>query len=280
MSTRALVLGGGGVAGIAWETGVLTGLADSGVDVTGADLVVGTSAGSTVAAQVTGDQSLEDLFARQVDPDRSPVELAAPSGLADLEQFFAEAVAATSSAVELRVAVGAMALETDTVPEEVRLQIIAGRLPRHRWPDRPVRIVAVDALTGDERIFDEGGTVPLVNAVAASCAVPGVWPPVTIDGRRYIDGGFRSVLNADLAEGFDAVLILAPIDELLPVSPNVSAGMERLSAGSRVHFIRADEAAVAAFGPDLLDPAVRGPAARAGRDQGRAVAGSVHALWG
>jgi NTE family protein len=116
MSTRALVLGGGGVAGIAWETGVLTGLADSGVDVTGADLVVGTSAGSTVAAQVTGDHSLEDLFARQVDPARSPVELAAPSGLADLEQFFAEAVAATSSAVELRVAVGAMALERTPFP--------------------------------------------------------------------------------------------------------------------------------------------------------------------
>jgi NTE family protein len=279
MSTRALVLGGGGVAGIAWETGVLTGLADCGVDVTGADLVVGTSAGSTVAAQITGDLSLEDLFARQVDPARSPAELAAPSSLADLEQFFARAVAATSSGMELRVAVGAMALSTDTVPEEERLKIIAGRLPNHSWPERPVRIVAVDALTGDERVFDEGGTVPMVDAVAASSAVPGIWPPVTIDGRRYIDGGFRSVLNADLAEGCDSVLILAPIDELLPVTPDVSAGMDRLRAGSRVHVVRPDEAAVAAFGPDLLDPAIRGPAAQSGRDQGRAAAGSVQSLW-
>ncbi|HEY6623800.1 MAG TPA: patatin-like phospholipase family protein [Acidimicrobiales bacterium] len=280
MSTRALVLGGGGVAGIAWEIGVLTGLADSGVDATGADLVVGTSAGSTVAAQVTGNLSLEDLFARQVDPARSPAELAAPSSLADLEQFFAEAVAATSSAMELRVAVGAMALTTDTVPEEERLKIIAGRLPSHTWPDRPVRIVAVDALTGEERVFDEGGTVPMVDAVAASSAVPGVWPPVTVDGRRYIDGGFRSVLNADLAEGYDSVLILAPIDELLPVTSDVSGGMDRLRAGSRVQFVRPDEASVTAFGPDLLDPAIRGPVARAGRDQGRAVAGSVESLWG
>ncbi len=279
MITRALVLGGGGVAGIAWEIGVLTGLADRGVDVTGADLVVGTSAGSTVAAQVTSDLTLEDLFARQVDPARSPAELGAPSSLAGLEQFFAEAVAATSSALELRVAVGAMALTTDTVPEEERLTIIAGRLPNHTWPERPVRIVAVDALTGAERVFDEGGAVPLVDAVAASSAVPGVWPPVTIDGRRYIDGGFRSVLNADLAEGYDSVLILAPIDELLPLSPDVSAGVDRLRTRSRVQVVRPDEASVAAFGPDLLDPAIRGPVARAGRDQGRAAASSVQSLW-
>jgi NTE family protein len=280
MTTRALVLGGGGVAGIAWETGVLTGLADSGIDVTDADLVIGTSAGSTVTAQITSDPSLEDLFARQVDPAQGSGELTAPSSLADLEQFFVDAVATTSSALELRLAVGAMALETDTVPEAARLAVIAGRLPSHTWPDRPVRIVAVDAHSGDERIFDERGDVSLIDAVAASSAVPGVWPPVTIEGRRYIDGGFRSVLNADLAAGHDSVLILAPIDELLPVTPDVSAGMEKLQAHSRVQFIRPDEASTAAFGPDLLDPAAKGASARAGRSQGQALATSVRSLWG
>jgi len=280
MTTRALVLGGGGVAGIAWETGVLTGLADGGVDVTGADLVVGTSAGSTVAAQITSGVSLEDLFARLVDPERRPGELTAPTDLASLEQFWIDAVSSTSSAVELRKAVGALALETDTVPEAARLRVIAGRLPNHAWPDRAVRIVAVDTRTGEERVFDEGSGVSLVDAVAASCAVPGIWPPITIDGQRYMDGGIRSVLNADLAAGHDVVLILAPIEDLLPVSDEVSTGMKKLEAESRIHSVRPDEASTAAFGSDLLDPATRGPSARAGRVQGQALAASVRSFWG
>jgi NTE family protein len=280
MTTKALVLGGGGVAGIAWEVGVLTGLADGGVDVTGADLVVGTSAGSTVAAQITSGASLEDLFGRQVEPAAGSGELTAPTNLASLEQFWIDAVSTTSTALELRKAVGALALDTDTVPEAARLQVIAGRLPNHTWPHRPVRIVAVDARTGEERIFDEGGDVSLVDAVAASCAVPGIWPPITIGGRRYMDGGIRSVLNADLAVGHDVVLILAPIDDMLPVSDEVSAGMRKLGAESQVSTIRPDEASTAAFGSDLLSPATREPCARAGRSQGRAVAASVRSLWG
>jgi NTE family protein len=279
MTTRALVLGGGGVAGIGWETGVLIGLADGGVDVTGADLVVGTSAGSTVAAQITSGVSLEDLFDRQLEPPGRSGELTAPFDLASLEQFWIEAVSTASSALELRKAVGAMALETDTVPEAARLEVIAGRLPNHAWPNRPVRIVAVDARTGEERIFDEGGDVSLVDAVAASCAVPGIWPPITIDGRRFMDGGIRSVLNADLAVGHDLVLILAPIDEPLPMSDEVSAGMKELEAWSKIRTVRPDEASVAAFGSDLLHPDTREPSARAGRAQGQALAASVRSFW-
>jgi NTE family protein len=279
MTTRALVLGGGGVAGIAWETGVLTGLADGGVDVTGADLVVGTSAGSTVAAQITSGVSLEDLFGRLVEPAGGSGELTAPATLASLEQFWIDAVTTASSPLELRRAVGALALETDTVPEAARLQVIAGRLPNHTWPNRPVRIVAVEASTGEERIFDESGDVSLVDAVAASCAVPGIWPPITIDGQRYMDGGIRSALNADLAVGHDVVLILAPIDDMLPLADDVAAGMKKLEAESRVHTVRPDEASTAAFGSDLLDPATREPSARAGRIQGQAVAAAVRSFW-
>ena len=280
MTTRALVLGGGGVTGIAWETGILAGLADGGTDVTGADLVVGTSAGSTVAAQVTSDVPLADVFDRLVVPPGTAGELKAPAAVASLEHLWKDMVASTSGPLELRRAIGAMALATDTVPEEARLEVIAGRLPRHTWPGRPVRIVAVDALTGEVRIFDEGGDVTLVDAVAASSSVPGIWPPVTIDGRRYIDGGIRSVLNADLAAGHDVVLILAPIDEPLPVGPDVVAGMEALEARARILFVRPDEASTAAFGPDLLDPASREPSARAGRRQGQALAESVRSFWG
>ena len=68
MATRALVLGGGGVAGIAWELGLLSGWAGEGVDVREADLVVGTSAGSVVGAQLRLDGDLQSLFERQLLP--------------------------------------------------------------------------------------------------------------------------------------------------------------------------------------------------------------------
>src|ERR1700677_148088 len=82
-----LVLGGGGVAGIAWITGLLAGLADAGHDVTGVDLIVGTSAGSTVGAQLGSGVSLEELYARQTEPDRQTPEIMADL---DLEKFGAD----------------------------------------------------------------------------------------------------------------------------------------------------------------------------------------------
>jgi NTE family protein len=109
--------------------------------------------------------------------------------------------------------------------------------------------------------------------VAASCAVPRVWPPVTIGGRRYIDGGVWSLANVDLAEGCGRVLVLAPL-----VDPTVHAGLAALGSATAVELVTPDDDSVAAFGPDVLDPASRGPSARAGRAQGRNVADRVGAL--
>ena len=140
--------------------------------------------------------------------------------------------------------------------------------------------MAVDALSGEQRVFDEGGTVPMVDAVAASSAVPGVWPPVTIDGRRYIDGGFRLVLNADLAEGYDSVLILAPIEQLSPSPPTYRP--HGPASGRVPGPIVPGPAKLPS--PPRPRPASRPgdprPVAGAGRDEERAVAGSVELPWG
>ena len=88
--------------------------------------------------------------------------------------------------------------------------MIAGRLPSHEWPDCVLRIPAIDTASGELVAFDRGSGVALVDAVAASCAVPGAWPPVTIRDRRYMDGGVGSTLNLALAGDCDVAVALVP----------------------------------------------------------------------
>ncbi|MBB4687520.1 patatin-like phospholipase family protein [Amycolatopsis jiangsuensis] len=266
--SEALVLGGGGVAGIAWTVGLLTGLAEAGNDVTGADLVVGTSAGATVAAQLGSGLGLAGLYARQAEPGLQTEELQAEL---DLEKFGA-LLERNVGGPELRRAVGRFALESPTVPQERRRAVIAARLPSHEWPSRALKIVAVEAETGEATVFGNASGVPLVDAVAASGAVPGVWPPVTIGAHRYVDGGVRSGENADYAIGFDRVLVIAPMGETeqpFAERPLPEVTDQLRASGAKVAIIGPDAASLEAIGPNVLDPATRTPAAEAGRTQGR-----------
>ena len=274
--TKTLVLGGGGLAGIAWQTGVLAGLAAEGVDVAAtADRLIGTSAGANVAAQLASGLPLDELFARQADPARQNEELT-PTGisgyelLATLERIAREA----ADPIERRRRVGEFAVGAQTVGEAERRAVITRRLPEHGWPARALTVVAVDAATGETRLFDAGSGAGLVDAVAASSAVPGVWPPVTIGDRRYVDGGVRTMTNADLAAGADQVLVLAPLPD--PALEEDVAGLRRTA---RVAVLTPNEASVAAFGIDPLNPAVRTPSAHVGLAQGREAVDAVRRVW-
>jgi NTE family protein len=269
---RALVLGGGGVAGIAWITGLLTGLAEAGQDVTGADLIVGTSAGATVAAQVGSGLGLDQLFRRQTEPALQSREIMAKLDLDQLAADWAEIMQGVTSAEDALRRVGAYALAADTVPEAERRAVIESRLPSHEWPSRRMLLVAVDAQTGQTRVFDHDSGASLVDAVGASCAVPGVWPPVTIGGRRYVDGGVRSSDNADLAAGYGQILVISPLgyDSPIPSPMPLRTVVGQLrEGGSEVTVIAPDQASAAAIGVNALDPATRVPAAEAGLAQGR-----------
>ena len=269
---QALVLGGGGVAGIAWTTGLLTGLAEAGQDVTGADLIIGTSAGATVAAQVGSGLPLDDLFARQTQPALQSREIPIELDLDKLAADWAEAMAGVTSAEEMLRRAGAYALAADTVPEAKRRAVIESRLPSRAWPTRRVQLVAVDAETGQPYVFDSQSGAELVDAVAASCAVPGIWPPVTIGGRRYIDGGVRSSDNADLAQGSERIVIISPLgyDSPIPSPQPLRQVVGQLrDRGSEVIVMVPDQASAAAIGANPLDPGTRVPAAEAGRAQGR-----------
>ena len=279
-TTRALVLGGGGLAGIGWEVGVLAGLAAEGVDVRDADLLVGTSAGSAVASQLGHATSLEEVYEQQLLPPDT--ELDVELDLRAIGRAFLAAMEGGPSQQELLARVGRLSLEADTASEADRLAAIASRLSHADWPATRLLVTAVEATTGAFRAFSADDGVPLVDAVAASCAVPMVWPPVTLAGTRWIDGGVRSVTNADLALGHDRVLVVAPMT--VPAGSPVGAGLEREvaeleAAGASVVVVTGDEEAVAAFGSNPLDPATRAPSARIGFAHGRRVALDVAALW-
>lgn len=282
MTATALVLGGGGITGIAWELGILAGLARAGLDLTRADLVVGTSAGSVVGAIVTMGEPLETAYDRQV--GRAPAavptqrERAARVGVGLVLRFARSALDRDEQRARARI--GAMALATRTVPEQERRDIIAGRLGDATWPtSQKLLVTAVAADDGAFVAFGADSGVPLVDAVAASCAVPGVWPPVTINGRRYIDGGTRSPANVDLAAGAAVVIVLAPISVAMRRDMRVAAQVAALPAGTRSVVITPDAAARRAIGRNVLDPARRAPSAEAGAAQAATEVDAVRAAW-
>jgi NTE family protein len=277
-SKRALVLAGGGIAGIAWETGILQGIADESPETVDAllasDILVGTSAGSTVSAQLGSGLSLEELFERQVGAESA--ELDPGVSIDNVTDLFVKAMLTpnTTEAQKLQ-GIGAVALNTVTVDPAVRRRVIEQRLPSHDWPHRVLRISAIDIDTGELVTLDSRSGVSLVDAVAASCAVPGVWPVVTIGRRRFMDGGIGSPVNMALAADCDTAVALVPQGRTTPSPFGAGAAEEVEGFHGRSLGIFADDDALAAFGKNPLDPACRVPSAQAGRAQGRRVAAGV-----
>jgi NTE family protein len=293
---RALVLGGGGAAGNAWSIGVIAGLLDGGLDVTDADLIIGTSAGSTAAAQITSaspTQLLADILSaapqQRTGPAGSDGRRAPMGPVADHMRMTSEIIAAAEDAADMRRRLGAAALEMDAASDgsgQARWRAtVAARLPSQLWPDQAMLIVAVDADTGEPLVFDRHSGVDLADAVAASCANGFGVPPYGIGDTRYIDGGYRrSSENADLAAGYGRVLVLSPLGgrTRAPLDWGMQLAVqadELRAAGSRVETVLPDSDSRKAFGGNLTDPSTRPPAARAGYDQGRALAGQLTEFW-
>jgi NTE family protein len=250
---------------------LLLGLAERGVDVTDADLFVGTSAGSVTAAQVTTGIPLEKMFEAQI--AATTTEIAASIGTAVLLRF-AVAGLWPGDRRKGRAWLGRASLRARTVPESDRLAVIRQRVGTERWPETPLKIAAVVAETGEFVVFDKTSGVSLVDAVAASCAVPLVWPPMTVDG------GARSAANVDLAKGHDRVVVIAPITAAARRSDKPQVQAAALGPGVRSVVVSPTDAALTAIGRNPLDPARRAPAAEAGRAQAAEVAERVRAAWG
>lgn len=281
MTNRALVLGGGGVTGIAWELGILAGLAEQGLDLTDADIVVGTSAGSVVGAQITSGLPVAGLYDDQLTP--ADKEIGAHFGRGTILRLLAPMLVPGSATKRLR-RVGRAALKAQPGPADARVEVIRGRIGIGAWPDRDLRITAVNAETGQAPVLTRTSGVDLVRVVAASCAVPIVWPPVPLNGVPHIDGGIRSAANVDRAVGADRVVVLAPLARTLSRHQSIPAQLERLANAAGSDFasvvVSPDKQALADIGKNVLDPAKRADAARTGHRQAASCLDAVAAAWG
>jgi NTE family protein len=285
---RALVLGGGGVVGVAWETALIQGLREGGVDVGEADVVVGTSAGSMVGTRVAAGHDLD--LAEPRDAERDSIEIPLPEGGFDMDQMN-QVFALWSGAEEMTDAlcaeIGALARSSRTASQDAWVASTGGSLGVHDWPETELRICAVDVDTGEFVVHTRRSGAPLHRAIASSCAIPSMFPPIEISERHYMDGGVRSGTSADvvLDAAIDVALVIAPICAATAVfgalaERSMNAEAEQLRAGgARVCCVIPGEHEVAAFGPSLMDPARVAASAEAGYARGLELARGEAALW-
>ncbi|MEV7663197.1 patatin-like phospholipase family protein [Paenarthrobacter sp. NPDC089316] len=313
---RALVLGGGGSTGNAWLIGVVAGLYDAGMDVTAADLTIGTSAGATAAAQIAGATPPE-LFNATVDPatlsPRAFAELGSKgsgAGQGSAGQSAGQPAAgqlapraqganhvaehmertrkildAALDMADMRRRMGAAALDMAAAMEGASVRwrtTVASRLPQQAWPEGSMLLTAVDAKTGEPVVFDRYSGVDLADAVAASCASGFAY---SIGSNQYIDGGYRTnAENADLAAGYPRVLVLSPFGGRTRTprewGMHLEAQVEALrGSGSQVQTVYPDTASEFMFGVNAMDLSLRPRAARTGYEQGQSLAGELAAFW-
>jgi NTE family protein len=274
VDSSALVLGAGGITGIAWQLGVVIGLRQRGVDLTAAGLVVGTSAGAVTGALLaTGvDPADAAVIEARLGPDEPPLRPDWTLGA----QAFALLTNENLDAREVRAGIGALALAADVGDEDALVASFARRLPVHAWPARRLLVTVVDTADGAPVAWDRDAGVPLVRAVAASCAVPCLFPPVTVNGGRYMDGGVRSRTNADLAAGCDPIVVLAP---RMPMLPGAGKEVDALRASATVVLVTPDPATADAVGRNVFDTTRWKPVLEAGIAQGRARSAEIGAVW-
>jgi NTE family protein len=303
--SKALVLSGGGAVGIAWQTGLAAGLARHGVVLADAPFILGTSAGSAVGAQLALGRDPEEQLARyqsagarsgdRDDASSPPPPVVGGAGgvgdrMARLMELMGEAAREDASPLEVRQVIGRFALDAETGPEERFVEVFR-YLAGEPWPE-VFRCTAVDAQTGEFRVWDRDSGAELNRAVASSCAVPGLFPPITIAGNRYMDGGMRSGASGDLAAGHERVLLVTLMGpERLALQgddPRLAAMRARaahetdavIEAGGTVEVVAPDAESAAVMGINLMDAALGPAAALAGARQGEASAPALRAFWG
>lgn len=284
MTRTALVLGGGGALGIAWETGVLAGLQRAGVDVTAADLLVGTSAGSVVSTQIAQGHSLDELVDRHLESQPDGIEANMDFDPQTLLSIFQKWAALPEVTEKDCAEIGTMALAARTVSEDSWVTSFAELIDAD-WPNRELLLTAVDAESGKFRAWSKDDGIDVRRAVAASCAVPGMFPCVSFNGRRYQDGGVRSGTSADLTKGYDSVLIIAPIgggttgiDTLLGRQAKAEAAA-LIEGGTHTDLVFPDAQAMEAIGPNRMDGTRRPITAQAGLRQGAELAKVIESTW-
>lgn len=293
---RGLVLGAGGFLGAAWTLGALAAVQDAtGWDVTGADLMIGTSAGSVLAALLRAGHPVDELVGAHLRGSRGGRATRVPDMPAPVLDLGPAGEPSAPGMPHLRVGSLPLALRALRSPRRVSpVAVAAALLPRGRrrlksvgavvrdayrgrpWPEGTL-LVAMDYETGERVAFGAPASPrsTVTRAVMASCAVPGWYEPVRIRRVPYVDGAICSPCNADLAldAGLDEIYVLAPMASLEPDRPRSALGrLERLYrramtnrvheevrrlevAGIRVHLLTPNAEDLEVMGVNMMEPA-------------------------
>lgn len=277
LSTRALVLGGGGVTGIAWEVGILTGLLEAGIDLHSADAIIGTSAGAFVGAAVASGYDMNKLFSLQIEPNESEIAASVSEDL--VKAWYHAFKTGGSNPDNVGAEFGKIAKKNpEPVSSNLRSSVVEARLVTTDWPQK-LQVTAIHADTGKLHVFNESSGVSLIDAVSASGAVPGVWPLVHINGEAWIDGGMVSTTNARLADNYERVVILSPMPKGFGSIPGAAEDAAAMSANANVVLITPDEQSIKAIGPNPYDPTICSAVAIAGRAQSKQIADAIRSIW-
>jgi NTE family protein len=229
--------------------------------------------------------ALVEPFTGKEEPAPPPSASMSKPVLSQLVAKIMEAYAGVHPNEEVCREIGAWALQTSVVSEEeyvARFAASLAGLPEAIWPERKFACTAVDAVSGQFVRWDNASGVPLARAIASSCAVPGIASPISINGRRYIDGGMRSATNADLAKGYGVVVVVSVSSQAVPEALRRPLERELLAlrdSGSRVEVLTPDAGSLEAFGPNLMDFGRRPAAAASGMRQGKAGLDTLLNLW-
>ncbi|GFZ30852.1 patatin [Clostridium zeae] len=275
--TRAVVLGGGGVTGIAWEIGIITALLQEGIDLSEADVIIGTSAGSFVGTALASGYDMRKLYDSQFIPNKSEVNVSVGSEIMKL--WTAAFIYGKDDKKKIGKLFGDIAKKYPSkISKEERQAVVESRLTTTIWPSK-LKVTAVDAETGDLHVFDKDSDTSLIDAVNASGAVPGLWPFVAFNDRDWIDGGMVSSTNAFLSGSYDKVVILSPMPQKYGLVPSVKEDVEEMRKRAAVSLIIPDNDSILAIGKNPYAPTHAASSAKAGFEQGiREVAG-VYKTW-
>ena len=286
---RALVLGGGGVIGVAWEAGLIQGLFERGVDLRECDAFVGTSAGAIISARLAaGLMPFAPGELRPEGADGANVDMARIDMKALGKAFnMWSKIERTTPAHAREIGLVARTLYRDTEANWIRgISAIAGAAAD--WPDKPFFINAVDTETGERVAFDNLHGVELGRAIAASAAVPGIFSSVEIDGKLYMDGQVHSSTHADVllthprAKRPDEVVIAMPTNSR--TAPGIGAHAEREVAaeiealkavGCIIRFVTPTAEHAVRLGTNLMDSKKIPDAYAVGLETGHALASEL-----
>lgn len=275
--TKALVIGGGGITGMAWEAGILAGLMEKGIQLNHADTVLGTSAGSFISALLLNNYDMKAYYQylSQHKDENDTAELT--------PDLYKRWVAAVVDGGDDQIKVGKMfgQIAEDfkpTISPEQRKAAVKVRLRDSEWQPQ-LNVTALDIETGQLNIFSEKDGISLMDAVMASGAVPGIWPYVEYNGRKYMDGGFVNSANTLAVSSAEEIIVIAPLDQKQGQLPSVHEDVAQLKQTKQVTLITPNQASRSIIGTNIYDNTKLEAIGDEGYKQGLLIADQISNAW-